>query len=185
MKSENNNCNVVDEEIDKESLELDLFDVNISKVIISRREQNVVYKVACYILFKITTTKVKIHCGNCHSYCRLLNVEPSAAYSKLARQPNLQYKTNENRVYINDDIFSYFIQMDFFFRSAHPILARENKYNLGKLLTSKILDQGKSDIPKCHSLLKTLTTRYVSFRLKNASPREKRKAVNFSSKTMN
>ncbi|KAG4075583.1 hypothetical protein HA402_003408 [Bradysia odoriphaga] len=187
VKSENKNENSIVKENDKENLDINLWDVDISKVIISRREQNVLYKVACYIMFKITTSKKKLHCLHCLSYCRLLNEEPSSAYSKLARQPNLQYNTNENKVYINDEIFLYFIRMEKFFRLAYPILVTKNKFNLERLITSKILDQGfKPGIPNCHSLLKTLTKRYVAFRLKNAgSSREKKKTFNFSSRTMN
>lgn len=186
-KSINDKENVKMMEIDLQDFETELSEEDSSKVVINTRERNILYKVACYILYKITASKVKIHCASCLSYCRLPISEQSASYSKLVRQPNFQYKTNENIVHINHEVFSYFFQMEQFFRVAHPILSKKHKFNLGKLITTKILDLGlKINIPNCHSLLKTITTRFVAFRLKNSgTQRERKRKVDLSSRTMN
>lgn len=174
VKLENDNKSVVNQEIDKAELENDLLEVDVSKVGISTRERNILYKIACFILYKITTPTVKVHCINCLSYCRLQRTEQYASYTKLVCQPNLQYKTNENRVHINDEVFSYFLRMEKFFRCVI-------------LITTKILDScTKIDIPNCHSLLKTITTRFVAFRLKNSgTARERKRKINLSSRAMN
>lgn len=187
VKLKNDEKNVMIQECDHADLEIDLLELDVSKVEISTRERNILYKIACFILYKITASKVKMHCIDCLSYCRLQRSEQCASYSKLVRQPNLQYKTNENIVQINDKLFSYFIRMEKFFRCAHPILTKQNKYNLGKLITTKMLDSCKIiDIPNCHSLIKTITARFVAFRLKNSgTPRERKRKMNFSSRTMN
>lgn len=69
------------------------------------RTECFVYKVGCNILFKIATSKVRMHYIDCLSYCRL----PSNA-----GQPNFQYETNDKRIYINDQVFSHFLKMENF-----------------------------------------------------------------------
>lgn len=161
------------------------FDLDFSKIVISTREQNVLYKISCYILYKISISKVKIHCNYCLSYCRLPQAEEHKSYTKLTRQPNFQYKY-KSIIHIKHELFVYFLQMEKFIRIVHPIFSHK-KENLGKFITNKILDLGlHCDIPNCHSLVKTITTRFVSFRLKTAgSPREKKKKIDLSSRTMN
>lgn len=186
VKAENEKQNLAVQEIDKENLDCEL-DLDLSMVVINRRERNVLYKIACYILYKITISKVKVHCDHCLSSCRLPHSAEHGWYSKLTRQPNFQYKSNKNVVHINEELYLYFLQMEKFFRLAHPILSKKNKYNLGKLMTNKILDLGlKLNIPTCHSLMKTITSRFIIFRLKNAGcPKKKKKQVDLSSRTMN
>lgn len=72
--------------------------------------------------------------------------------------------------------------MEKLFRLIHPLLSGDKKFNLGKLITNKILDFGMHvDIPNCHSLRKTITTNFVNFRLKNAGkPRKKDNPIDYS-----
>lgn len=64
---------------------------DIPKVIVGRRERNDLYKICCYILFKIATSKQnKLHCISCLSCCRSPNVEETKTYTKLIRQPNFR-----------------------------------------------------------------------------------------------
>lgn len=149
VQSENSKQNEQVYESDKQNLDYDLSGADMSKVTISSREQNVLYKVACYILFKIISCKVKQHCTHCLSFCQLpSNPDQWPSHTKLVRQPNYQYNCNKSVVHVKEDIYSYFLQMEKYFRCAYPLLAKQNKYNLGKLITSKILDQGfKIDVP--------------------------------------
>lgn len=164
-----------------------IFDLDISKVIVSRREQNVLYKICCYIMYKVTTSKNKKHCGYCLSYCRTPGVSEDKSYTLLTRQPNFQYDSNKYIHHIKNEIFVYFLKMEKLFRLLHPILSERKKSNLGYLITNQILDRGfKCDIPNCHSLKKTLTSRFVAFRLKNAGiERLKKRNFDASSHTMN
>lgn len=188
VKDENDKKNATVHENNKTDLEFDILDSNLdlSTVVISSREQNILYKIACYLLYKITVSKVKLHCEYCLSSCRLSSSDEPKSYTKLTRQPNLQYKY-KFITHIKHELYSYFLQMEKFFRLVHPILSSKKTNNFGKLITNKILDLGLDcGIPNCHSLMKTLTARFVTFRLKNAgSPREKKRKMDLSSRTIN
>ncbi|XP_037040307.1 uncharacterized protein LOC119077264, partial [Bradysia coprophila] len=175
------------DENDKTELKSDTFDLNISKVIVSRREQNVLYKISCYILYKVASSTKKMHCDTCLSYCRAVHVDESLPYTSLMRQPNFKYHSQNYIHHLTNVVFMYFLHMEKVFRLVHPILSGKKKNNLGYLIRDYILDSGfKCDIPNCHSLQKTLTTRFVEFRLKNSGKdRLKKRNFDFSSHTMN
>lgn len=187
VREQNLTANVVMRTTDNEELNRDVLDLNVSKVIVSRRERNVLYKICCYILYKIVISKKKIHCDVCLSYCRASRVDDSKSYTTLMRQPNFQYHCQSYIHHVNDNIFKYFLQMEKIFRVVHPILSGKKKNNLGYIIRDRIMDSGLiCDIPNCHSLKKTLTTRFVAFRLKNAGKeRLKKRNFDFSSHTMN
>lgn len=175
---------------DRAELSSDMVDLDVSKVIVNRRERNVLYKICCYILYKISNSKKKIkniHCASCFSYCHAPRADESRSHTRLIRQPNFQYHSQNYIHYVSNDVFEYFVQMEKLFRLMHPILSKKKKLNLCNLIRDHIIDSGiKCDIPNCHSLQKTLTSRFVAFRLKNAGKeRLKKRNFDFSSRTMN
>lgn len=173
---------------DKAELRDKTLELDVSKVVVNRRERNVLYKICCYILFKVTTSKGKLHCNSCLSHCRSKHADDSMSYTRLIRQPNFLYHSQKNYIqYVSNDVFEYFLHMEKLFRLIHPLLCGKKKNNLSVLIRDHIFDSGyKCDIPNCHSLQKTLTTKFVAFRLKTAGQeRLKKRNFDFSSRTMN
>lgn len=174
---------------DKTELTTELGDasVEIPKVFLNKREQNVLYKISCYILYKISISKVKLHCDVCLSQCRRQKINGDKPYTLLMGQPNLQYDSTASVVYVKDEVFKHFLLMEKIFRTIHPILAKKEKFNLHRLITNNILDLAYDcGISNCHNLQKTLTNRFVTFRLKNSGvQRNKRRKFNFSSHSIN
>lgn len=168
----------------QQELSDELFD--LAKISLSRRESNVLYKVACHILYKISIAKKKTHCSTCISFCRSrkLDVGP---HTVLMSQPNLQYRSKKSVFYVDDNSFKYFVCMEKAFRIIYPIVSSKNKINLGDLITNKFLDIFVDfNIPRCHNLKKTITKLFVAFRLKNSGvAREHKRKFNYSSHTMN
>lgn len=116
------------------------FDFDISKVIVNRRGQNVLYKICCYILYKVTTSKQKLYCDSCLSYCRSPGVDESKKYTTLMQQPNLKYSSRNYIHHVKTEVFKYFMKMEKLSRLIHPILSGRKKYNLGYLIRDHILE---------------------------------------------
>lgn len=66
-----------------------------TKVILNKREKNVLYKIGCHILYKISNAKgKKSHCGACIASCRSdvsNRCNKDKQYAMLLNQPNLVY----------------------------------------------------------------------------------------------
>lgn len=125
---------------DKVELSDVAFDLSISKVIVNRREQNVLYKICCYILYMIVTSKQKLHCDTCLSYCRSPSVDETKTYTMLMQQPDFKYSNRNYIHHVKKNVFEYFLKMEKLFRLVHPILSGKKKHNLGYLIRDHILE---------------------------------------------